>query len=382
MPKNTRPWAISMIVLVLAFDLAFAWQWSLGAYRSEFGGHPDEPAHVVTGLFVRDALIETWHYAAGGFHGSPLRLGKEFADRYYTHYPKIGLGVWPPFFYLVQSAWTLTFGASRTALFFLLCTLAAMLAWQLFGVLRKEFGLGLAAFGAAVLLSLPLVRSYYGMIMAETLSALLMFGAIVFFGRFLDQGKRADAIWFGVFAALAILTKGTGLALALAAPLAVLFTRRWSVLKRPVLWLATLIVLVVAGPWTWATRNLGKGGWLQPNPRGVSRASVALLCGKIWPLARGGAGAALCRRRRGQDSPLFSKSGFLGGGGSVDRGGSGLPIDCPGGIGSAAPHSDSTGGLDVCRGGGLNSLPGIWPTGGGWPSRRSFWREWLRLSCR
>jgi hypothetical protein len=25
-------------------------------------------------------------------------------------------------------------------------------------------------------------------------------------------------------------------------------------------------VLVVAGPWTWATRNLGKGGWLQPNP--------------------------------------------------------------------------------------------------------------------
>ena len=23
---------------------------------------------------------------------------------------------------------------------------------------------------------------------------------------------------------------------------------------------------VIAGPWTWATRNLGKGGWLQPNP--------------------------------------------------------------------------------------------------------------------
>jgi hypothetical protein len=32
------------------------------------------------------------------------------------------------------------------------------------------------------------------------------------------------------------------------------------------LWLAVIIVAVVAGPWTWATRNLGKGGWLQPNP--------------------------------------------------------------------------------------------------------------------
>ena len=266
MPKDTRPWVISLIVFVLAFDLAFAWQWSFGAYRSEFGGHPDEAAHVVTGLFIRDAVIEAWHYAAGGFHGSPIRIGKEFADRYYTHYPKIGLGVWPPFFYLVQSAWTLPFGASRTSLLLLLCALAATLAWLLFRVLRGEFGIGLASASAAVLISLPLVRSYYGMVMAETLSAVLMFGAMVAFGNFLDREKRSDAIWFGVLAALAILTKGTGLALALAAPLAMLFSWRLSLLKRPVLWVAVLIVLAVAGPWTWATRNLGKGGWLQPNP--------------------------------------------------------------------------------------------------------------------
>ncbi len=125
---------------VLAFDLAFFWQSRLGAYQSEFGGHPDEAAHVVTGLFIRDALVETWHYATGGFHGSPVRIGKEFADRYYTHYPKIGLGVWPPFFYLVQSAWTWPFGASRTALLLLLCALAAALAWLVFRVVREELG--------------------------------------------------------------------------------------------------------------------------------------------------------------------------------------------------------------------------------------------------
>ena len=119
---------------------------------------------------------------------------------------------------------------------------------------------------AVVLLSLPLVRSYYGMVMAETLSALLMFGATLAFGRFLDRERRADALWFGVLATLAILTKGTGLALALAAPLALLFTRRLHLLKSRALWSALLIVVVGAGPWTWATRNLGKGGWLQPNP--------------------------------------------------------------------------------------------------------------------
>ena len=216
MPKNSRAWMVSLVVFLAAFALAFAWQCSFGSYHSEFGGHPDEPGHVVTGLFIRDALVEAWHYAAGGFHGSPIHLGKDFADRYYTHYPKIGLGVWPPFFYLVQSAWTLPFGATRGRSSCCsagwpprsLCSSSASCA-------RNLAWCQPAITGGVVLISLPLVRTYYGMVMAETLSAVLMFGAIVAFGNFIDREKRGDAIWFGVLAALAILTKGTGLALAL-----------------------------------------------------------------------------------------------------------------------------------------------------------------------
>ncbi len=263
--KKTPAWVVAGIVFVLAFDLAFFWQRIGGAYRSEFGGHPDEAAHYVTGLFVRDALVMAWHYAADGFHGSPIQVGKEFADAYYAHYPKIGLGVWPPFFYLVQSAWTLPFSPSRTSVLLLLCALAAVVATQLFRVLRAEFGLWPAALGAALWLSLPLVRSGYGMVMAETLSTVLMFGAVLALGDFLDREKRGDALRFGLLAALAILTKGTGLALVLAAPLALLFTRRFHLLKRPALWSAVLLIAVLAGPWTWATRDLGKGGWLEPN---------------------------------------------------------------------------------------------------------------------
>jgi hypothetical protein len=266
MSQSTRSWVVGLLVFSGLLIVALAWQWNFGAYTSEFGGHPDEAGHVVTGLFIRDALVEAAHYAAGGFHGSPIRMGKEFADRYYTHYPKIGLGVWPPFFYLAQSAWTLPLGASRGTLLVFLGVLAAVLGWQLFRALRNECKLGVAIGAAAVLLSLPLVRTYYGMVMAETLSAVLMFGAALAFGDFLDRGRRSDAIWFGVLAALAILTKGTGLALALAAPLAVLLVRQWPVLRRPVLWLAVVIIVVLAGPWTWATRNLGRGGWLQPSP--------------------------------------------------------------------------------------------------------------------
>jgi len=193
-------------------------------------------------------------------------VGKEFANDYYSHYPKIGLGVWPPFFYAVQSTWTLPFNASRTTLLLLMAALAGGLGWVVFHALRDEYGIAGAAPGAVLVLSLPLVRTQYGMVMAETLSALLMSGAILCFGNFLDRERRGDALWFGVLAALAILTKGTGLALVIAAPLALLLTRKFSLLKRPVLWGAVLIVLTVAGPWTWATRHLGKGGWLQPEP--------------------------------------------------------------------------------------------------------------------
>ncbi len=263
-PRKTRPWLIGLIVFVLAFDLAYFWQHRWGAYQSEFGGHPDEAAHVVTGLFVRDAIVEGVRYVTGGGRGSLLSAGKEYAGDYYAHYPKIGLGVWPPFFYLVQSAWTLPLGASRTTLLLMMAALAAGLGLLVFRALREEFGTAVSALGAAIVLSLPLVRSHYGMVMAETLSALLMFGAMLAFGNFLDRERRADALWFGVLAALAILTKGTGLALALAAPLALLFTRKFHLLKRPALWSAVLIVVIVAGPWTWATRHLGKGGWLQP----------------------------------------------------------------------------------------------------------------------
>ena len=77
-----RPFFLAAIVFVFAFDVAFLWQLFAGAYGSEFGGHPDEAGHYVTGLMVRD-------YVATGFPGSPMK----FAGEYYRHYPKVALGV-------------------------------------------------------------------------------------------------------------------------------------------------------------------------------------------------------------------------------------------------------------------------------------------------
>src|SRR2546423_1423416 len=101
-------WKSTLAAAALLFAIAVGSQHLTGAYRGEFGSEPDEAAHFVTGLCVHD-------YVAAGFPGNPLG----YAKKYYEHYPKVALGHWPPFFYVVQTAWTLPFGASRVSILLL-----------------------------------------------------------------------------------------------------------------------------------------------------------------------------------------------------------------------------------------------------------------------
>jgi hypothetical protein len=261
-----------LIVLFVAFDVAFLWQKGAGAYESEFGAHPDEAAHYVTGLFVHDALA-TLPRCVGERSLQPLApfRGKEAPDGFYQHYPKVSLGVWPPAFYLLQSAWTFPFGVSRTSILLLMATLAASVATLLYRAIRTEFGDWAAAAAAILWLCSPLVRESYGMVMAEMLSTLTMFGATLVWGRFLDEHRTRDAVWFGLLAAAAILTKGTGVALVLMCALSIAITRQWKLLAARATWLAIGLVIVIAGPWTWIFRAEGTrvGGWAD-NSGGLS----------------------------------------------------------------------------------------------------------------
>src|SRR5687767_8633035 len=88
--------ALWLIVWFVAFDLAFDWQKAGGDYESEFGAHPDEAAHYVTGLLVRDAMATLPSCIAERSRAAlgPYR-GKDVAGGFYEHYPKVALGVWP-----------------------------------------------------------------------------------------------------------------------------------------------------------------------------------------------------------------------------------------------------------------------------------------------
>ena len=260
-----RSLVVPVTVILLLLTTGIVLQSLRGAYTSGFGADPDEPAHYVTGLLVRD-------YLAQGLRQHPMR----FAENYYIHYPRVALGQWPPAFYAVQAAWTLPFGASRASVITLMATLSALLAALLFFATRRTYGLPIALASALLLLSLPLVQAYSGAVMTEIPLALTCFAAVLAFGKFLDTGANRNCTLFGLFAVAAIYTKGDGLALALVPPLAILITRRWSLLKRPALWGTGAAVGLITAPWYLLTLDRVSDTWVGTSGTALQYAQEAV----------------------------------------------------------------------------------------------------------
>lgn len=230
--------ATTLPAFLLFFVVSIGLQYASGAYSSAFSGYFDEPAHYVTGLMVRD-------YLASGLPGPPFA----YAQDYYLHYPEVALGQWPPAFYILQAAWTLLFSPAKASVLLLMATLASLLALAVFRVAREEWGIPWGFVAGLLLLALPLNQTATSQIMAELPVALFSFLAILALGRYLERQRWTDAGAFGLLAAVAILTKGSAFALALAPPLAVLLSRRLGLMRRVSFWLPAIIVLVVCGPW-------------------------------------------------------------------------------------------------------------------------------------
>lgn len=225
-----------------------------GAYSADFGAFDDEPAHLVTGLMIRDWVL-------AGFP-SPM----PYAQDYYLHYPKVSLGQWPPGFYGIQAAWTIVFGASTTSLVTLMAALAALVALLVYVTARDEVGEAGAVVGGVLFLALPLVQRFGAMTMTEVPLALLCTLAVVRFGRYLDHDRPRDLVLFGLLAVAAMYTKGNSIALAGVPPLAIALGRRWEILRRPLLWAVGIGVGALCAPWHYFAIRFSTSTWAQPEP--------------------------------------------------------------------------------------------------------------------
>jgi hypothetical protein len=244
LPKNSvnppRTIGVLRLAAVLAAMLlaAILFQILGNAYGSEFGGYPDESAHFITGLMIRD-------YVASGFHEGPMR----YAENYYLHYPKVAFGMWGPLLHFTEAGWMLVFPPSRITALLLMALITALIAFFLYNALRDDVGTPLALLAAIMFIAIPNVQTYTAMIMADGMVALMDFLAAMAFARYLDTENWKHSALFGVFATLSILTKGNGVALVFLPLFAMIFARKLGLLKRGSLWVSAIPLILVAAPW-------------------------------------------------------------------------------------------------------------------------------------
>lgn len=254
-PRTPAPsaWAgmrKSVLVVLLFFLVTVGLQVASGAFHSEFGSYPDEPAHYVTSLMVREYITSphpVW----------PM----PFAENYYYHYPKVAFGHWPPLFYVVQAFWMMLFSVSRASIRLEMAVTTTLWAFAIFREANRWFGWWAGVFAGLVTVCLPLVQASTDEEMAETLLALTCFLSTVYFARYLESERRRDALWFAFFFSLAVLTKGSGWLLVFVPPIALLLTRKVRLAFRGSFWFALGVIAACCLPWQVMTLRVAARGW-------------------------------------------------------------------------------------------------------------------------
>jgi len=214
---------LQVTVFLVVLTIAVAVQWASGAFTSDFDGDPDEPAHVVSSLLVRDYITQDLPH-------NPLT----FARAYQAHFPKIAIGHWPPLFHTTEALWTLAAGRSKAALIAWLAVLAAGVTTLIFVWTRRGQDAIVACFAAVAFFASPLVQVAISSVMPDILLALLAFAAASSLGAYWQCGEKRYAVWFAVFAFASAATNGRGIAVALicvptGALLSPAHKRRWLI---------------------------------------------------------------------------------------------------------------------------------------------------------
>lgn len=264
MPEPVLPRDVSrssdlpLFVVILLVTFAALWVFcrQTGVLQSDLGGDPDEAAHAVTALMIRDYVVD------GLGQG---QMPMKFAKDYYEHYPRVALGHFPPFYYLVAGP-VLMVRDSPEALFLLQAFLMAVLVAQTWLLGRRFLPSWLAAVAAMLGCALPLSLKLVQHIMSDVLLAVLCLWAVFAWVSYLREPTVKKALWWGCIAAAAILTKGSGMLLCVLPPMATLLTGQWRLIKTPSWWCAALPVGLLAGPWMLYSTKISKEGMTDKTP--------------------------------------------------------------------------------------------------------------------
>ena len=238
-------------IFLASLLIAVAGQWFTGVYDNDLSQWPDEGCHYINGLLIHD-------YMADGLPGNPLR----YALQYYIHYPRVTIGHWPPFYYLVQAALYFITGPSTSVALLLQAVVGAGTAATVGWLVGRLGGWFPALLASLATLAAPEIFIGMQSVMLDVPITLLTCLAMVAWARFLLEDTWPWSSAFALAAVAAIMTKGNGIFLALVPPLSVAVTGRLCLLRNWRFWLPAPIVAVLTGPWYMLTYGTTASGFV------------------------------------------------------------------------------------------------------------------------
>jgi glycosyltransferase involved in cell wall biosynthesis len=236
-------------VVLLAIQIAG------GAFQAEFTGHPDESAHLVSGLMVYDYLVSL-----------PRENPIAWAGQYYLHYPKVAIGHWPPGYYALEAVWWLFLGPSRWSAMLLQWAIGVAALTVLYRLARASFSLPITAGIIACTIATPVFQQSLDQTMADLcclLWSVLIMLAVV---RLVDRQDGTAAFLLVLWLLAAALTKGTVVCL-LPVPVVALLASRQPI-RIPLPWLvaAATVILAPAAWYLWMGGIRAWGGMSTSEP--------------------------------------------------------------------------------------------------------------------
>lgn len=246
MSLRRLPFPVSAALVFGLLSLVLA---SMSGGLSESLINPDEGGHYVNALFIGD-------WIRAGFP-SPMA----FAQDYYAHFPRLSIGHWPPGWYLLEAP---VFAAIRPSPWGALL-IAAFVAGLPSGAIVWAFDrIGHRAIGLAMAMAyvfLPLVVDGARYLLLDQPVALVVAIGAILWARATEVPNWPRFLLFAVAAAAAPLTKGNGALIALVPAIDIALTGRWSLLKRPALWVSALLTAALVAPWYWISFRISAGGF-------------------------------------------------------------------------------------------------------------------------
>ena len=176
---------------------ALAYQFFAGAYQDEFF-YEDSAPHFVTGVMVAD-------YFRTNLGSDPVA----FAENYYIRSPKVGFGRWPPLFHLLQGAFYLGFGASKTTALVLVAAISAAVCTCLSSRMYRLYGWQTSVLALLLFVSFRAVREQTLLVMSDLLTVLFCMLAVFAFADFIGSRRSYHLALAGMWSLLAMLTKET-----------------------------------------------------------------------------------------------------------------------------------------------------------------------------